>query len=684
MSKKKKKSIQNKKVKEEKKAETDSKTTPKNKQNPFKNKKGDYLSSKKTYSSNIDKDLKKIYQDEEGNLPKMTGLEIKKRNTILKIFISVIIILSIIFLAAFAGFVFFQPKPNFSGDKINLEIKGPFTALSGENINYTITINNNEDISLTNTQLTLYLPSGFKLIEADPQFETDPEKNQENNYSAIKKLQINDIYPQQKKEIKIQGQLIGETESNQTLSAALNYIPANFSSEFQKNITFSTEIIDSLIELETESSSQIANLEETEIKINLKNKSEDLDLSDIDVELNYPIEFSVSKLKYTNKETDEKTTISYDNDENDQEIPTQTIWNLKKLQANNTAEIIFIGKFDSQESDVFNLTLNIKQKAADEKYITQKQEKFEIQVIKGELLNTLIINGSNNDQTINFNDSLDYLLNIKNKSTTALGDVKVRLVIDSPLIDWDTLVDENNSYKEGNQLLWTKEQISDLSVMLPEEEIDINIKLNLEDFNPDKNYKGEDLKISSFFETQINKIDNTETNVELTSNSIINEINSNLSINAYGRYFDEKNATIGSGPLPPVVNQKTTYKIFWEISNSINEIKNIEFTAAMPEYVKFEDNQNTSAGSVKQDNNKIIWQISRIPNTINTATAEFDISITPDEDDVHKLLTLLSDIKITAEDAVTQGQITVEHKGITTDLENDPQAEGKGLVQEEE
>ncbi len=624
-------------------------------------------------SKEIEKGLKSIYQDGKGKMPNMANIEFKKRNNIFNLVILIIIILVIIFTVSFLGFLVFQPKAKFTGEKINLEIKAPFNAVSGEKVTYQIKYANAEDTAFSQAKLFVYLPYGFIFESSNKKPAADT--NDEKGYSNIKKWQLNNISGGESGTLEITGKLIGSQNTKQQISATLSYIPVNFSSEFQKTVSFNTEITDSLVDFEIEYPNQVANQEKAEFNIKLKNNSQDIDLNNLQVELNYPAQFTLNQSKIIANEEEKKSI-------DDEEKNAPKIWAIDNLAAQAEKDINFQGEFQVEESQTLEFNIKVKLKGPADEYFIQGEKKFTIEVIKGELLNNLIIQGSNQNKPVNFGGTLNYLLSIQNKSKNTLGDLKVRLISDSPFLNWSTLKDDGNGINEGHQILWTKEQTPELAVLFPEDEIEINIQIKLKDYQ--KKYKEEDYQVRSFFETQINKIDNKQAEVVNESNIIINEINTNLNLKTEGRYFDENNQTIGSGPLPPIVGQKTSYKIFWTITNSLHDIENIEVKAKLPDYVSFENQENTSAGNLyKNQNNEVVWQISRIPTAINESTAEFEISITPSQNDADKILTLLPKIDIEATDSQTQGRIFKTYQGITTNLDNDPLAKGKGLVQEE-
>lgn len=626
----------------------------------------------------IETELKSIYRDNKGAMPNLTKLDFIPKNRIRNLIILIISFLLIVFIFSVLGFFVFQPKPKFTSNKVALEIKAPFTANSGENINYQIKLTNNEDVSLTNIQLDVFFPSGFIFSDSSK----EPLALEEEKKSNIRTWKINDLFTGKSEMLNINGYIIGPLASKQVISATINYIPANFSSEFQKNSAMTTEISGGLLDLTSAHAAQIANAEIIEIKAMAKNTSTDTELNNIQIDFNFPAEFALIDSQVLISDQDTVSLPKIDKNFKYKTAP-DTI-NFDLLLPQEEKNILYRGKFEVGESKSLELNLQVKLKGPAEEYYVQKEDKFNLEIIKGDLLTNLIVQGSNQNKAVNFGDALSYLLTLENKSKKTLGDIKVRAVIDSPVVAWAALDDKNNGIYEEGQILWTKDQIPALALLLPEDEINIDFTIDLKSLANLKKYKAEDLLVKSFFETQINTINNTDTELISQSNTIINELNSDLKLQVDGRYFGANSETLGSGPLPPIVGQKTTYKIFWALTNSLHEITDIEVKARLPDYINYEGRENYSTGNIfKNQNNEIVWQIARIPNTVNEATAQFDISLTPRSEDVLKILTLIQGINLIATDNQTKGQITLSSPGLTTNLDTDPLGKGKGLIQAE-
>ncbi|MCX6745897.1 MAG: hypothetical protein NTX00_02650 [Candidatus Parcubacteria bacterium] len=623
----------------------------------------------------IEKSLKNIYQDESGQIPSMGKLEFKNKSRFKNLLI-LIIVLFCIFGVSFLGLVFFQTKPKFTNENINLEIKAPFNAISGDNINYQIKISNQENTSLTKVQLDVYFPNGFIVGKTSLPWLTKSDQTN-NNQSNIKTWQISDLGPGQILLLDISGQLIADLNSKQIISATLSYVPANFNSEFQKTTTFTSDVNASLVDLAVESPAQTADSENTDLILKISNQSETLTLN-IEIDLNFPDEFTLTESQVIRPDNPNLEIQKAAANE-----ASPKIWTIDQLLPKTENQIKLKGKFSVTESKTVELTAQLKLKGTAEDYYLLKEQKIDIEVVKGNLLTNLIISGSNQNQPVNFGDTLNYLLVLQNKSKKALGDLKVRAILDSALLNWSSLNDKNKGLIEDMQILWTKDQIPSLALLLPEEEVEISFQINLNN-DQSKKFHPEDYQIKSSFETQINKIDNATAEVVVPSNTVINQINTDLNFIAEVRYFASDNNTVGSGPLPPIIGQKTSYRVYLKLNNSLHEIQNIEAKVKLPDYVNYESQENYSTGSIlKNEQQEIVWQISRIPTSVSQADASFEISITPASKDAQKILTLINEINLTATDAQTNGQITKSLQGFTTNLDSDPLGKGKGLVQSE-
>ena len=78
---------------------------------------------------------------------------------------------------------------------------------------------------------------------------------------------------------------------------------------------------------------------------------------------------------------------------------------------------------------------------------------------------------------------------------------------------------------------------------------------------------------------------------------------------------------------------------------------------------------------------EVRWEIPRLTITAAAARAAFKVAVTPTEAQLGQLLPLLGVSRAEATDAITQVDFTVDAPSVSTALETDPLAKGKGVVQ---
>lgn len=666
------------------------------KKNKNKPQKSDILKPASEQNNTIQSDLQDIYQNKKGEMPDLTHLETGRKKRIIKILVFSLLSLILIALVSWWGFFVFQPKPSFSGEGVNIEIKAPFTSYSGQLTDFIVNYSNLEDVSLTNSKIAVYLPENLIIEQTKPEHFTDPDT------PRLITWDLNKIYPGQTGDIYIQGYLINTVPSQEQIQATLEYIPETFNSKFEETASFTTSINQSILETEVQGPKQLANSEEGIFDIILKNSDEKSTLTNIKIELLEPQNFEFTSYYLEIDEEDEDNLTDEQTDEESQEImtedsekeiewlefseseneePTSKEWIVEKILPDKTASIHFKGKFEIDENAESEFKINSYLKGNEDNFFKQKENLYAVNVIKGDLMANLFVQGSLNNKAISFGDTLTFLLSLQNKSENTLGEIEVRLVLDSLILNWDEINNKNEGIVSVNQVLWTREQVQKLSILLPEDEANIELQIPVKTYDQLKKYSLDDYKVTSYYEVKIKKLNNVESQSLIKSNTIVNELNSNTSISATARYFNDDNQSIGNGPLPPVVGETTSYKIYWQISNNLHDLHDLKIVTTLPEKITWHNNHKSDSGELKSENNQIIWEINRLPASVETLNAEFEVSLTPTSDDEKKILTLLSETILTAIDSETSGEIIQTSPAMTTNLDDDPNGKGKGLIQ---
>ena len=94
--------------------------------------------------------------------------------------------------------------------------------------------------------------------------------------------------------------------------------------------------------------------------------------------------------------------------------------------------------------------------------------------------------------------------------------------------------------------------------------------------------------------------------------------------------------------------------------------------------------RDVDAGDLRFDAaaGKMIWTLNRLPTNVNKLGVNFEVAMTPTPEQSGKIPTLVDALIFEATDKSTGEGILLSAPPLTTALENDPGASGKGRVTE--
>jgi hypothetical protein len=292
----------------------------------------------------------------------------------------------------------------------------------------------------------------------------------------------------------------------------------------------------------------------------------------------------------------------------------------------------------------------------------------------------LTLNGQENFPAVNWGDELDYKIKIKNNSKNfSIPRALLTISLNNDLIDPTTLKEDNGAVWTDSGLVWGEQSkiwsnfLQDLGPG-QEKEISFSVKTinQIGSLDPTK------LKIEA--QASIHSVSLGE-NFLLTSNKITTNVGDAIQFSAKAYYYLTKTIQVGTGPIPPAVGQTTSYKIYWYLTSSGVELKNITVKAILPPAIVWKNSSQETAGDLTYDQStrQISWKITKL--TANeSAQANFYLSLTPDSSQVGQIITLLNPSTLTA----TQNNKTVSQNVdlLDSNLLYDPVKSGSGAVVE--
>lgn len=600
-----------------------------------------------------------IYREGGGRHVDLTKIERRDPNRRKKILALVIFILIFLLCLSLAGlFIFSKQGKKFSDKDINLTISTQTQIASGEEVVYKIKISNQGKVALGKAELAVLWPEGWHYQSSS----YEPINEAKNAWS------VGYLKSKSSTEIEIKGQIVGEVGANKILSATLSYTPVNFNSEFQKKASFMSVIASSIIVLDIEAPVRVVSGKETEYKIKYKNNSE-ATLEKLRASIYFPDGFVVNSVEPKPKENN-------------------NLWEIDKLESKKEGEIKILGVLTGSEGEMKELKVEMGYLDAEDNFHLQIEKSVLVLIINPQLNLTLAINDSENNGTADFGQNLDYLIKFQNESEIEIQDLSISCEIISEIADWESLIDSHQGEVKDNIITWDKQKISQLTSLKAGESGEIDFKIRVKSNLMPKSENDKNYSLISRAKGKSEKVTDLEgTVLEVESNAITTKINTRLDLITEARYYNDEYIQVGSGPIPPQAGQTTTYRIYWYLNNMANEVKEVKVKATLPEEAHWTGKSSVSAGNnlaFDPNTREVVWEINRIPphtgQLFAGLEANFELSVTPNGDDVGKLLILTNKAEVQALDDYTSMTINKSAEMITSELTNDPQAKGKGIV----
>ena len=263
------------------------------------------------------------------------------------------------------------------------------------------------------------------------------------------------------------------------------------------------------------------------------------------------------------------------------------------------------------------------------------------------------INGQAGLQALSWGDELRYQLEITNSSEGDVSDVIISAVIDGQVLDWESL-DTIGNYTNNNKITWTKEEDESLTNWLAGESRTFTWQLDV---------VGEpqaDRMIENIIEINIEGLEDWQQ----VSSPLMLTIGESLSFNN-GVYWDLGGRRVGSGLLPPQVDEETEYLVIWSLPEATGLFDNVSVSSNLPPQVDFISEMDIQGGDLEFDleYRSLTWTMEGFSDMILPLTASFIVRLTPGEENVGQAMTILN---TTTVDASGIEDVTVRSKAIKT------------------
>ncbi len=537
----------------------------------------------------------------------------------------IFLFLFIIVIAGFFGFWYYR-EGIFSKEILKLEILGPDSAKTGQEIEYTIKYKNNGNFVLEQPRLIFEVPDN-SLTESG---KTRITQN------------LKDIYPGDEEFIKIKARLLGKDGDLKIAKASLSYTPKNITAPYESDTTFTTKIESTPINLDFDLPTKLEKQKEAQYLINY--------FSNID----YPLEnLSIKIDNISGFDIEGSDPVSLDKSE----------WKLKTLNKAQGGRISIQGRVSADVGQ--NLTFSAKLGMwQDGNFVVLKEVSKEVEVIQPLLFISQQINGSTN-YVASPGEVLNYQIFFRNIGSTPFDNLFVIVKLDGIALDMSTINASGGQVQSNsNMIVWDSKQVWQLRRLDVQQEGEIDFSLKLKDSWTPTVPDGSDAIITN------------EVNISQITQKFTTKVSSGLVVSQ--KAFYQNSVFSNFGPIPPKAGQATTYTIAWALKNYFSDVKNVKVKAILPQDVSLTGQilpqQEFSKFSFDSVSREIVWSAGDISKGVgvsgNPLSIYFQVSLLPQSSQPGTGFALIGQVNITGENQFTGTAVSSSDLAINTSLVN--------------
>ena len=613
---------------------------------------------KKLYRRNFKqetKDVRPVFYSEKANVStQWKKEEVKKRpkpkkkmSLLKKMFIMSFSFFVVAFITA--GFIFWGGGNIVSSKNVDIEIVGPVSVSGGEELLLQIVITNNNSTPLQFTDLLVEYPDGS--YESDniskPLLRTRKSLDLINPGESVNEI--------------VRSVIFGEEGGEKEINVTLEYRVEGSNAIFVKEKPYVLSISSAPINIALETNEEANTGQEMKLVVNISSNTESI-MKDVSVRMDYPSGFEPLSADPT-------------------PVFGNNIWKIGDVPSGANLKIEILGILHGQEDDdkIFRAYIG-KQDEKDEREIAVVYSSAVAQTtIKKPFIGiALSVDGKTEEEFVA--DSGKFLkgtLTWINNLPTKTENVAIELLILGEVLEPTSVFVDRGVYHSSEQkIIWDKRTFPDLAEVEPGEIGRLSFRFSTKDlFSDALRLKNPKITLSASVHGRTTGGVDTPQNVQEFVERVV-KINSDLQLSARAVYSVGPFAN--SGPLPPKVNNATTYTIVWTVVNSSNDVSQAKVSANIPPYASWLGQISPATEDVSFDGTtgEIIWDIGNVDAgagvTLPAKEIAFQISVTPSVAHIGSTPDILNDMVLEGKDDFTGALLEFFKPSLNTYLNSDP------------
>ena len=530
-----------------------------------------------------------------------------------------------------------------SNENIQIEVKAPSSAGSGDTVEFLVTVVNDNPVPLSGTLISMTFPEGTR----------SPE-NLETALSHYSDT-FGDIPAGGRAERTVRAVIFGAENQNVSLPIRFEYRTPGASTAFIKEAAHNLTITTSPLSVSIGSLSQVSAGQPFDIAVAVRSNAA-APIQNAALIAEYPAGFTV------------RTTVPAP--------ATGNLFDLGTMAPGEEKVVRITGTLsgEDRETRVVRFTTGTRTSVTSTSLaVTYTTAERAVVVEKPFLTPTLTLNRDTSaTQTLSPGETVQGSLSFVNTLDADLLDASVVVTLGGTALDPSGITTANGFYRSSDSTVtFSKETMPALARLSPGQTGNGSFTFQVRDAAPTLRSSTVDLSIS------VSGRRLNERNVPMTVTSTVTrtlKVRTDLALTAEAL---RTGPIANTGPVPPKADTETTYAIKWTLANSLNSVGGTVVTAVLPSYVRFTGTVNPTGAAVTYNatNRTVTWNAGDVPAGTDAKSVYFQVALLPSASQRGMSPAIIQAAQYSGTDRFTGERITGTAPEITTS------SAGSGQVQ---
>ncbi len=508
---------------------------------------------------------------------------------------------------------------------------------SGELITVKISFQNNSNVVLEDPIIKVNIPAGFLIRSTPPNFTTSTQS-----------ISVESMKPRQGGELIFTGQFFGEPGKNFPAVVELIYRQEKTNRFEVKTVGILATPADSVLVVNANFPATIFSSGNWEVPVTIQNTGSEL-ISGISIP--FP---TVNGLNFSWLETGI--------------TKKPLLISLLKPNETTTGTLRFSSKLPKDISEI-SVSL-IPQIQINNQYFNQAAFNSKISVLHPGLK----ISSEWKQSIVQPGESVPLHIKVENTGSVELNNLTLAIPLPANLVNVRETATTNKATLKGSTLYISAKEFPALNSIPRQETRELPLTIII------SNRPSGSTELSLPISASSNIVNNPE-KFETKSITSPIKLGTFISLNAESHYYSTEGDQIGRGPLPPKVGKETKYWALLILNNGTAEASNVSVSATLAPGVTWTSKSSVTRGREPVYNpstRTITWNVSSVPAS-ETVGIDFELSITPTESQRGSIPVLLTNIRASAVDSITNKNLTASAGSLNASLVTDTIGKAKGV-----